>query len=151
MFTVYKHTAPNGKVYIGITSQTPKDRWQDGFGYEYNTNFWHDIVKYGWDNISHEILYEDVSKEVAQQLETELIHKYKSTNFKYGYNVYESSRSIYRGESARQKHSERMKALWQNPDYRNKMIKQSKQLWQSDEYKAKVKAGHNSHAEKVIV
>ena len=26
-FTVYKHTSPNGKVYIGITMQNPIRRW----------------------------------------------------------------------------------------------------------------------------
>ena len=26
-FCVYKHTTPSGKVYIGITSRKPKERW----------------------------------------------------------------------------------------------------------------------------
>ena len=33
-YIVYKHTAPNGKVYIGITKKAPNDRWASGFGYE---------------------------------------------------------------------------------------------------------------------
>ena len=32
-FIVYKHTSPNGKVYIGITKQNPKQRWGNGSGY----------------------------------------------------------------------------------------------------------------------
>jgi hypothetical protein len=28
MYTLYKHTAPNGKVYIGITSRKPESRWE---------------------------------------------------------------------------------------------------------------------------
>lgn len=30
MYTVYKHTTPSGKVYIGITGQKPERRWQNG-------------------------------------------------------------------------------------------------------------------------
>lgn len=29
-YVVYKHTCPNGKVYIGITSQKPEHRWKKG-------------------------------------------------------------------------------------------------------------------------
>lgn len=34
MWVVYKHTFPNGKVYIGITGQEPYKRWKYGNGYE---------------------------------------------------------------------------------------------------------------------
>ena len=30
LYSVYKHTAPNGKVYIGITSRKPEYRWNNG-------------------------------------------------------------------------------------------------------------------------
>ena len=33
-YCVYKHTAPNGKVYIGITGQSPEMRWRKGYGYK---------------------------------------------------------------------------------------------------------------------
>lgn len=29
-YTVYKHTSPNGKVYIGITKLSVERRWQEG-------------------------------------------------------------------------------------------------------------------------
>lgn len=32
MYSVYKHTAPNGKVYIGITGKDPEKRWLNGGG-----------------------------------------------------------------------------------------------------------------------
>lgn len=28
-YSVYKHTAPNGKIYIGITSMKPENRWNN--------------------------------------------------------------------------------------------------------------------------
>ena len=86
-FTVYKHTNnKNGKVYIGITSQNPYKRWQNGKGYK-KTFFYNAIKKYGWDNFTHEILKEGLTKEEAGELETELISKYNSTNRDYGYNI----------------------------------------------------------------
>ncbi len=32
-WTVYEHWSPSGKVYVGITSQSIKVRWQNGNGY----------------------------------------------------------------------------------------------------------------------
>ena len=61
-YSVYKHICPNGKVYIGITMQNPKKRWKNGAGYKNNKYFWNSIVKYGWDNICHDILYENLTK-----------------------------------------------------------------------------------------
>ena len=39
-FCVYKHTCPNGKVYIGITCQNPIKRWKGGSGYKNNKHFY---------------------------------------------------------------------------------------------------------------
>lgn len=86
-FYVYKHTCPNGKIYIGITSLELSRRWQNGLGYRRQPYFYNAILKYGWDNIKHEILFENLSKEEAEQKEIELIAKYKSNNKKYGYNI----------------------------------------------------------------
>lgn len=85
-FIVYKHTCPNGKVYIGITMQNPKKRWGSGMGYQQNAHFFRAIVKYGWDNIKHEILYEGLSEEEAYKTERRLIKEYKSNEYAYGYN-----------------------------------------------------------------
>ena len=86
-FLVYKHTnKENGKVYIGITSQEPKRRWQNGAGY-YGTYFYNAIQKYGWDGFEHEILLEGLTKEQAEEIETDLIAKYGSANRENGYNV----------------------------------------------------------------
>jgi group I intron endonuclease len=87
MYTVYKHTTPSGKVYIGITKQNPKKRWQNGNGYKHNTYFYRAILKYGWENIKHEILYEGLTKERACDLEIQLIDKYDATNPSKGYNT----------------------------------------------------------------
>lgn len=87
MYTVYKHTSPSGKVYIGLTAQQVEKRWRGGKGYKYNQAFYKAIQKYGWDNIKHEIIAENLTAEQAQKLEIELIEKYDSRNKNRGYNI----------------------------------------------------------------
>lgn len=87
MFTVYKHTTPNGKVYIGITSQKVENRWGCGKGYSKNKFFTNAIIKYGWENIKHEIICENLTKDEAEVKEIELIKKYNSTDRNFGYNI----------------------------------------------------------------
>lgn len=93
-YLVYKHTTPNEKVYIGITSQSTYDRWGKN-GRRYSGQPFHKAIKkYGWDNINHEILFENLSKEEAEAKEVELIDFYKSNQKEYGYNIL---RGLYEG------------------------------------------------------
>lgn len=85
-YTIYKHTTPNNKIYIGITKQSVKRRWRNGYGYK-GQLFYKAIEKYGWNNIKHEILYKNLSEKQAKILEVSLIHYYKSNNKDYGYNI----------------------------------------------------------------
>lgn len=87
MYTVYKHTTPSGKVYIGITCQKPYERWENGKGYKRNHYFYSAIKKYGWENIKHEILFSNLTKEEAEAKEIELISFYDSANKEKGYNL----------------------------------------------------------------
>lgn len=92
IFCLYKHTSPSNKCYIGITSQDPKHRWGDNgknyliikddgsFKHPYFANA---ILKYGWDNFNHEILYENLDEEEAQRLEKEYIAIYKQGGKSY--------------------------------------------------------------------
>ena len=86
-FVVYKHTAPNGKAYIGITSKKPEHRWNHGRAYYQNKYFSNAIQKYGWDNFNHEILEENLSREKACELEKYFIKKFRSNEADYGYNL----------------------------------------------------------------
>ena len=65
-YTLYRHVAPNGKMYVGITSKKPEYRWENGNGYEANQHFTRAIKKYGWDNFKHEILLTNLSEEDAK-------------------------------------------------------------------------------------
>lgn len=101
-YTVYKHTTPCGKVYIGITSKKPCKRWNGGLGYLNNDHFYRAILKYGWDNIQHEILFTHLTKEEAEKTEIELIALYRSDQKEYGYN-------IQHGGSSNGKHADETK------------------------------------------
>lgn len=85
-YSLYIHTTPSNKVYIGITCKKPTYRWRNGKGYKNNIHFYSAIEKYGWDNIEHKILYDNLTKEEAIEKEKELIAKYKSNQREYGYN-----------------------------------------------------------------
>lgn len=86
-YEVYKHTFPNGKVYLGITSYGAKERWHNGYGYRKQQMMWRAIQKYGWENVEHSILYSGLSESDAKEKEVELIKKYKSDQREYGYNI----------------------------------------------------------------
>lgn len=86
-YCAYKHTAPNGKVYIGITSQKPKDRFKNGKGYYHNEHFKRAILSYGWENIEHEILADGLTRDEAVREEKRLIALYGATDAALGYNL----------------------------------------------------------------
>jgi hypothetical protein len=87
-YTLYRHSLPNGKVYIGITSLKPYVRWSGGNGYRDNKEFYEDIKKYGWNNIEHEIIKSGLSKIEAEEEEYSLIIKHESYKNERGYNKY---------------------------------------------------------------
>lgn len=86
-YSVYRHTAQNGKVYIGITANVPEKRWgYGGSGYRNNPHFYSAIGKHGWDSFAHEILASGLCKEEAEEMEIRLIREHDSTNPQCGYN-----------------------------------------------------------------
>lgn len=86
-YSVYMHTTPSNKQYIGITKQKPIERWKNGLGYITQKLFYRAIKKYGWNNIKHEVLFKNLTKEQAIEKEIELIKMYKTNNLKFGYNL----------------------------------------------------------------
>lgn len=71
-FCVYEHVFPNGKRYIGITSNAEK-RWKNGEGYRTQGKIAKAIKHYGWDNVKHDVILDDLDKEQAIILEKYLI------------------------------------------------------------------------------
>ena len=87
---VYKHTAPNGKVYIGITCHQDnviRRFGQNGEGYKTQRKFYRAIQKYGWNNFKHEILEEGLNYIEANKAEMYYINLFQSNNPMFGYNI----------------------------------------------------------------
>lgn len=74
-YCVYLHTFPDGMKYVGITEfgDCPNERWKNGFGYTKNKEMFSAIVKCGWDNIKHDVLHNNLSKQEAIDMEGKLI------------------------------------------------------------------------------
>ena len=84
-FVLYLHVVPNGKKYFGITGQRPKQRWIRGKGYK-TQRFYEAVEEFGWDNIGHYILADDLTENEASFFEKVMIALYDTTNPNNGYN-----------------------------------------------------------------
>lgn len=85
-YVIYLHTFPNNKYYVGITCVKPvQRRWRGGSGYKSQPKMYNAILKYGWENIKHEILFFDLTLEDANKKEIECIKLYNS--ILNGYNI----------------------------------------------------------------
>lgn len=80
---VYMHKSPSGKVYIGVTKRNLEIRWANGEGYKTCPIFYNAIKKYGWENIEHKLLFENLNDISAKLIEIDLIYYYKSINMSY--------------------------------------------------------------------
>ena len=123
-YTVYMHKNKiNGKIYIGITRQEPKKRWNNGIGYN-NQYFKRAIEKYGFDNFEHLILYERLTQKEAEQKEIELITFYKSNQRKFGYNIANGGNTIGKhSEKTKTKISNAHKGKKQSEELKKRLIK----------------------------
>ena len=144
-YTVYKHTSPNGKVYIGITSKDVKVRWSNGKSYRNNKHFRWAIEKYGWDNFKHEILNTDLTKEEAMSIERELIARYKSNDQEYGYNVSsggESSSGYRHTEEEKQRIANSLRGVKHTEERCRKQSISKKRQWEDPEYRKRMTEVH---------
>lgn len=87
-YCIYTHTnKTNGKIYVGLTSMKPEERWSNGKGYHKGTYFRNAIDKYGWNNFEHEVIKDNLTKEEASYWEQYYISFFNSTDRQYGYNM----------------------------------------------------------------
>lgn len=156
MYIVYMHTCPNGKKYIGITGQSAERRWQKGKGYAYGSNdyFYNAIKKYGWENIQHDILFNNLTKEEAEEKEKMLISKYNTTDRNFGYNIDNGGSSFGKhSEEYKKRMSNMQKEIWKNsPERKEKMSKMRTGIHLSEETKEKIRQANlgKKYSEDVI-
>ena len=88
VWKVYIHTnMVNMKRYVGITSKKPEHRWVGGRGYKDNPHFNNAIIKYGWDSFIHDVVFDELSRNEAIELEKLLIATFRSQDQRFGYNM----------------------------------------------------------------
>lgn len=73
-----------GEKYIGVTKQKLYRRFKAGKGYKSNTKINKAILKYGWINFKHKVLFETDNKDLAGEMEKFFIKFYNTTE--KGYN-----------------------------------------------------------------
>jgi len=87
-YYVYIHiNLCNSKKYVGLTSQLPEKRFNNGKGYHGCTYFKNAINKYGWENFAHEVVCSGLTKEEAEEMERTLVSFFRTNEREYGYNL----------------------------------------------------------------
>ena len=148
--SVYMHTVPNGRIYIGVTCRDPQLRWQrNGSGYRKQTEFFADIQKYGWDNIKHEILFQTTDTDEAYAKEEEYIRLYKD---KYGSLVYNTTFGRKHTDQYKQRISELHKGVPMSNSAKEKASRTRIELygtpvicWETKEYFSSMTEAAKSH------
>ena len=151
-YYVYIHVCPNEKRYVGCTVKIkPEYRWgRNGNSYQYNKCFYSDILKYGWDNIAHEI-FEVGSKEEMYRKEIELISFYHTNDPRHGYNHSvggeRGALGCTRSEEFRKRVSEAVKERNSDPEFRKKQSEAQKKVHADPEYRRKLSRPHKPFSE----
>ena len=144
-YCVYVHIVPNDKKYYGMTKNVKK-RWRsNGRGYKQNINFYSDIITYGWDNIKHLIIADNLTKEEAELLEEELIRENRTYDSEYGYNKFIG---IKWTDEQKEVLSETHKGKVLSKETRKKLSEAHKGHIVSDETRKKMsisRSGENNH------
>ena len=146
-YCIYKHTSPSGKVYIGQTCMKPEDRWRNGRGYRNQLLFYRAIQKYGWENFTHEILFDGITKEEADMWEIFLIHIYKRKKISYNLDSGGNANKV-RSEETKKKLLILIKTYWdkrgrmttaEKNEYHRKSYQEKKEHVKEINYKARLK------------
>lgn len=155
MFTIYKYTSSEQKVYIGCTKHNLRNRaGLSGRGYKTKSRFWDAISRLGWDNFTPEILATTEDAEEAARLELAYIEQYQATNPEFGYNTekvgYSQADEVYSAKvskgtkkalaspETRQKMSTAQYTKWADPEYRVRTQAAMKAACNTTEHKAKM-------------
>lgn len=94
-YRVYKHTFPDGKIYVGMTKHTIKGRIN--IGYQHNPRMQNAVKTYGFRNTITEILADNLTYEEACEKECEFIAKFNSTDQNIGHNISYGGNKTYAG------------------------------------------------------
>lgn len=114
MYRIYKLTFPSGKIYIGITSRTIKERIYSGYDNKFIKK---EISNCGWESVKKEELYQIENEEDAFQKEIDMIKFYDSTNPEIGYNKSTGGQAPHKGSKMSPKNKEQLIERLKNNKY----------------------------------
>lgn len=87
-YTVYKRIAPDGRIYVGMTSKKLNERsGRKGQCYHGCLRLEEAIKIYGWDSFVTEVVASHLSRRDAQIIEESEIIKHKTFEERYGFNI----------------------------------------------------------------
>ena len=151
-WTVYVHIVPKelssyvyDKYYVGITSLKPEHRWGcEGNGYSKRGIFGRAISRYGWNNICHQIIANNLTENEAKDMERSLIKLLSSNDSVHGYNLttggdgtagrvmsHETRIKISKSNSGKKRTAEQIERIKNNtPTFKYEKNKNSKPIYQ---------------------
>jgi len=104
---VYMITSPSGKSYIGLTKNFKRRMQEHKRGDSKNSLVWVFVDKYGWDNLTKEILHSGLTLEEANKLE-EIEILERTTFTPNGYNLTTGGDSFKVSQESIEKHRQSM-------------------------------------------
>ena len=154
-WTVYVHIVPReisgydyDKYYVGITGIPVKRRWQGGSGY-IGQKFYDAIKKYTWNDIIHQVVATNLTKDEACDMEQSLIALLNSNDGIHGYNFTiggDGTQGYIWSDEARKEWSQRMSGE-NNHFYGKKHSKETRALISANH--ADFSGGNNANAKEV--
>ena len=88
MYSIYVHTLPNGKKYVGCTGMEPVKRFgNNGCNYRSNKKLYNDILLFGWNNIQHQVLETAKDKKIDIEIEKYYTLLFRTNEPEFGYNI----------------------------------------------------------------
>jgi group I intron endonuclease len=148
-FVIYKHTAPNGKAYIGQTNnyqaRTNRHKWTNN----QCRAFANAINKYGWDSFTHHILIDELSLQEANDWESFYIFIYNTLS-PNGYNLRSGGNNSTPCEETKRILSERNKGKKHSDESKAKMsLSQKNRLPATEETRKKISLANTGNKKKV--
>jgi len=119
IYCIYKHTAPNGKSYIGQSCRY-KERCNSHKNSKEDIPFPRAIRKYGWDNFKHEILLSNLTLDKANKYEEFYISEH-NTMTPNGYNAQTGGKNCKVSDETRMKHSKAHKGVPKTQEHKDKI------------------------------
>lgn len=126
-YYVYVHVTPEKDCYFGMSKQQPSLRWRSSL-YK-NKSLQHYIEQFGWDNIEHRVLFDNLTKHQAEVLEDWFIKNAKRDGFCINK---QRSGGIER-DNPKEYQREYSHNRWQNdPEFREKNYERNRKRYQND-------------------